>query len=242
MRKLILRMLGAGGRCWAVACARGSAAAQATAAQAPAPQPIRASGGRDASDAPTAATFCGTPVAPPATLPPADSGPVIWVMGPCFPAQGNVSTVEPQTYLYYIQLRPSQPSQSIWVPYNEQTEQTIREDFQRLWATSFLDDLSHRGQRLHLLQRRRRQARRLSHGGARARQDRQLRGQQADRSHEDRRAAARARHRAAPRLVRRRRRDPPHQDGAARDDGGEGLHQRRSSTTRSRRWPAGRSW
>src|SRR5688500_20026549 len=25
--------------------------------------------------------------------------------------------------------------------YNEQTEQTIRDDFNRLWATSFLDDL-----------------------------------------------------------------------------------------------------
>jgi outer membrane protein insertion porin family len=88
-----------------------------------------------------AATFCGVPVAPPAALPPAGSGPVVWIMGPCFMAQGNVSTVEAQTYLYYMQLRPSQPSQGVWVAYNEQTEQTIRDDFNRLWATSFLDDL-----------------------------------------------------------------------------------------------------
>ena len=45
------------------------------------------------------ATFCGVPVAPPAALPPAGSGPVVWIMGPCFMAQGNVSTVEAQTYL-----------------------------------------------------------------------------------------------------------------------------------------------
>ena len=29
---------------------------------------------------------------------------------PCFEAQGNVSVIEPQTYLYYIQLKPSRPS------------------------------------------------------------------------------------------------------------------------------------
>jgi outer membrane protein insertion porin family len=86
-------------------------------------------------------TFCGVPVAPPANLPPAGSGPVVWVMGPCFSTQGNVSTVEAQTYLYYMRLRPSQPSQGVWVPYNEETEQTIRDDFQRLWATNFLEDL-----------------------------------------------------------------------------------------------------
>jgi outer membrane protein insertion porin family len=88
-----------------------------------------------------AATFCGATVAPPAALPPAGSGPVVWIMGPCFSAQGNVPIVEPQTYLYYIQLRPSQPSQGTWVPYDEKAEQTMRDDFQRLWATNFLDDL-----------------------------------------------------------------------------------------------------
>ena len=56
-----------------------------------------------------------------------------------FPSQGNVSLVEPQTYLYYIQTRPSRPSDGVWVPYDEQS---VIDDFQRLWATNFLDDLS----------------------------------------------------------------------------------------------------
>jgi outer membrane protein insertion porin family len=105
--------------------------AGAASAQAPAPQ--AAAGG---------ATICGNPVPPPVNLPPAGSGPVVYLLAPCFQAQGNVSTVEPQTYLYYMQLRPSQPSQNLWVPYNEQAEETMREDFKRLWATNFLDDLS----------------------------------------------------------------------------------------------------
>jgi len=89
-----------------------------------------------------ATTICGVPVPPPANLPPAGSGPVIYQMAPCFQAQGNVSTVDPQTYLYYIQLRPSQPSQNNWIPYDARAEQTMLEDFKRLWATNFLSDLS----------------------------------------------------------------------------------------------------
>ena len=94
------------------------------------------------SASPAAPTICGNPVPPPLSLPPAGSGPVVYLLAPCFQVQGNISTVEPQTYLYYIQLRPSQPSQNIWVPYNEQTEVMMREDFKRLWGTNFLDDLS----------------------------------------------------------------------------------------------------
>jgi outer membrane protein insertion porin family len=90
----------------------------------------------------TTPTICGVPVPPPANLPPAGSGPVIYQMAPCFQAQGNVSTVEPATYLYYIQTRPSQPSQNLWVPYDEEAEARLREDFKRLWATNFLTDLS----------------------------------------------------------------------------------------------------
>ena len=37
-------------------------------------------------------------------------GPSSTWSAPCFQAQGNVSTVDPQTYLYYIQLRPSSAS------------------------------------------------------------------------------------------------------------------------------------
>ena len=89
-----------------------------------------------------ATTICGVSVPPPPNLPPAGSGPVIYQMAPCFQAQGNVSTVDPQTYLYYIQLRPSQPSQNNWIPYDSRAEQTMLEDFKRLWATNFLSDLS----------------------------------------------------------------------------------------------------
>ena len=89
------------------------------------------------------ATFCGQRVAPPAALPPEGSAPVVWLIGPCFLVQGNVSTIEPQTYLYYMQVtsKRSQPSQSIWVPYDESVEEIMRDDFRRLWATKFLDDL-----------------------------------------------------------------------------------------------------
>jgi outer membrane protein insertion porin family len=97
---------------------------------------------RATAQAPSAPTICGSPVPPPVNLPPAGSGPVIYLLSPCFAAQGNVSTIDAQTYLYYIQLRPSQSSQNIWIPYDEKAEQTMRDDFKRLWATNFLDNLS----------------------------------------------------------------------------------------------------
>jgi outer membrane protein insertion porin family len=86
-------------------------------------------------------TLCGQPIPPPASLPAADSGPVVYYLGLCFSAQGGVSAVEPETYLHHIQLRPSRPSQGDWVPYDERAEDVILADFRRLWATNFLDDL-----------------------------------------------------------------------------------------------------
>src|SRR4051794_17291104 len=58
-------------------------------------------------------TICGTPVGPPVSMPPAGSAPVIYLVAPCWEAQGNQTLVEPATYLYYIQLRGSQPTQNI---------------------------------------------------------------------------------------------------------------------------------
>jgi outer membrane protein insertion porin family len=87
-------------------------------------------------------TICGVPVGPPRALPPANAGPVVYLIAPCFQKQGGASTIEPETYMYYIQVRSSLPSQNVWVPYDEKTEQTILDDFKRLWATNFLDDLS----------------------------------------------------------------------------------------------------
>ena len=63
---------------------------------------------------------------------------------PCFEKQGGVPVIDANTYLYYMEMvnRRSIPSENRWVPYNEETEQTIVADFKRLWATNFLDDLS----------------------------------------------------------------------------------------------------
>ena len=97
---------------------------------------------QDPPPAATAATLCNLPVPPPRALPPAGSGPVVFQIAPCFLKQGGAPLVEAETYLYYIQLRPSLPSQNVWVPYDEKAEQTILEDFKRLWATNFLDDLA----------------------------------------------------------------------------------------------------
>ena len=87
-------------------------------------------------------TVCGLPIPVPAAVPPANSGPVIFQIVPCFEAQGNLPLVDPATYLYYIQLQSSRPSQGIWVPWTEESERTVIDDHRRLWATNFLDDLS----------------------------------------------------------------------------------------------------
>ncbi len=84
-------------------------------------------------------------VIPPTTAaaqPAADSGPVLRVVELCFPNQGNVSSIEFETYLYYIKTRGSRPSQNVWVPFTPEVEADLVEDFKRLWATSFLDDLA----------------------------------------------------------------------------------------------------
>src|ERR1051325_7590903 len=72
--------------------------------------------------------------------PPADSGPVICQTELRFHPI-NESIIEAQTYLYYIQTPLSRPSEGTWVPYNEDTEKSLQEDFKRLWATNFLDNL-----------------------------------------------------------------------------------------------------
>ncbi len=69
------------------------------------------------------ATICGQPIPPPRALPPAGSGPVVYLIAPCFEAQGNISLVDYQTYLYYIQLKASRPSRASGCPYDEDVEQ-----------------------------------------------------------------------------------------------------------------------
>jgi outer membrane protein insertion porin family len=109
------------------------------------PVPVHA-GNQDASPPPRASatptTICGQPVAPPSRLPPAGSGPVVYLLALCFSAQGNVSLIGTETYLHYVQLRPSRPSQDDWVAFDASTRETMLADFRRLWATNFLDDLT----------------------------------------------------------------------------------------------------
>ena len=99
-----------------------------------------------------ASAFAGQDPSPPAAgspaaaqpaavrQPPTGSGPVIFQTELRFHPI-NESIIEAQTYLYYIQTPLSRPSENVWVPYNEQTEESLRADFKRLWATNFLDNL-----------------------------------------------------------------------------------------------------
>jgi outer membrane protein insertion porin family len=73
-----------------------------------------------------------------ANQPPAGSPPLVRVIEIAFPTQGNVSLVDPQTYLYYLHTRSSRPSENVWAPYDPQT---ALDDFHRLWNTGFLDNL-----------------------------------------------------------------------------------------------------
>src|ERR1700704_711668 len=57
------------------------------------------------------ARLCERDVDPPASLPPAGSGPVVYLYGPCFDAQEGTSLIDYETYLYNIHLKPSRPSQ-----------------------------------------------------------------------------------------------------------------------------------
>lgn len=76
----------------------------------------------------------------PAPLPPAGSPPLLRYVQIDFPTQGGVSTIDPETYLYFLKTAEmvSRPSEGVWLPYNEQV---VLEDFRRLWNTKFLDNL-----------------------------------------------------------------------------------------------------
>ena len=116
-----------------LALAAAPAFAQAPVAQVP-PAPVQQ------PSAPV--LWCGQQIPAPAKLPPAGSGPVVYLVGVCFPEQGGVSVIDPNTYLYYIQQKPSMPSQDVWVPFDEGAQETLLGDFKRLWGTNFLDNLA----------------------------------------------------------------------------------------------------
>ena len=75
--------------------------------------------------------------------PPLDSPRLLHTIELLFPNQGNVSMVQAETYLYYMEIKShvSRPSEGVWIPYTDEIEEIILEDFRRLWNTDFLDDL-----------------------------------------------------------------------------------------------------
>ena len=133
--------------------------------------------------------------------------------------QGNVSAIEPQTYLYYIQPAAEPAVAGVWMPYDEAHRADVLEDFKRSVGTNFLDDLSIEVIDAPVRQRRHRQARRLRHRGAAARQDRRLHRQQEDRPDQDRREAEGRERHHPPRLVHRPGLDPPRRRRRPRADG-----------------------
>jgi outer membrane protein insertion porin family len=92
----------------------------------------------------TTAPCSGQPIAAPAATPPAGMA-FVWTLDLCFDKQGNASSIENDTYLYYIKLKDflSLPSQGKWVPYDEKIEQMALADFNTLMkTTAFLDDMT----------------------------------------------------------------------------------------------------
>ena len=91
---------------------------------------------------PLPAVVCGQQVPSPASPPPAGSGPIFYGYMLCFEKQGGSPVIDANTYVYYIQARPSNSRENRWTPYDEALEETLVGDFRRLWATNFLDDLA----------------------------------------------------------------------------------------------------
>jgi outer membrane protein insertion porin family len=129
--------------CFAVALAAVSSSAWAGQAAPPPAAPPQTPAATPAP-AQNSQTVCGLPIPEPARQPPAGSAPIVFLVVPCFQKQGGSSSVDAQTYLYYMQATQSVslPSSSRWVPYDDKVEQIILGDFKRLWATNFLDDLA----------------------------------------------------------------------------------------------------
>ena len=84
-----------------------------------------------------------TEAAPQTAEPPPDSPTLLTTIQLCFPTQNDEPSVEPQTYLFYMEIdgHISLPSQEKWTPFDDTVEGVLLEDFQRLWDTDFLNDL-----------------------------------------------------------------------------------------------------
>src|SRR3954470_25064197 len=58
-----------------------------------------------------ASSICGIAAPLPGALPPPTSGPVVYLISPCFERQRGRPRLQPETYLREIHLKPSRPSQ-----------------------------------------------------------------------------------------------------------------------------------
>ena len=78
------------------------------------------------------------------SLPPPGSGPIFRTLEFMLPTQGGVSSVDGQTYLYYMESDDliSSPAEQRWTPFDANLERELMADFDRLWETGFLTDLA----------------------------------------------------------------------------------------------------
>ncbi|HQX81789.1 MAG TPA: hypothetical protein PKW63_08525, partial [Vicinamibacterales bacterium] len=75
-------------------------------------------------------------------LPPTDIGPVLRSIELKLVPENVFTTVPSETYLYYVRTEASRPlTRGTWVPYNAATEASLLADFDRLFATPFVDDM-----------------------------------------------------------------------------------------------------
>lgn len=90
---------------------------------------------------PAQVMVCDMPVPTPASAPQPGAPPAIVALLLCFDRQGGVSSVDPATYLHYVQLKPSEASRNLWREFDDDAVLVAKDDFARLWATGFLADL-----------------------------------------------------------------------------------------------------
>ena len=86
--------------------------------------------------------ICGSAVSIAEENPPTNIGPVVLMALPCLHAEAGGPPTIPSSYRRLIQLRPSNPSAGVWIPYDDVAQRAMQADFRRLWDTGKLDDVS----------------------------------------------------------------------------------------------------
>ncbi len=59
---------------------------------------------------------------------------------PC--TQGAEANLIPEAYRRYIQMPVSRPTEGVWVPFDQSTQEMMQADYRRLWDTGRLDDMT----------------------------------------------------------------------------------------------------